>query len=185
MRARSSLCVWGGPLPPTPALGRPSPLPPLPSPQPLLPQECALRSHRLRAGGEAPERNWFNQFQPRLPTACWEPPEAGGRGDSSPRPRRRRAPHLRSLGRREARPEPGTAGPRRSKSRAFHSPQCPQSARPAPLLAHRCLRRRARAFLDNCSLSGLLPAVSRQPQASQGFMLTDSFLRGIHVAAVN
>lgn len=144
MRARSSL--WGCPLLPTPALGRPSPLPPLPSQQPLLPQECALRSHRLRAGGEAPERNWFNQFQPRLPTACWEPPEAGGRGDSSPRPEEApsSAPALGEAGGApRARDGWASAGERAEglqQEQGLPLPAVSPERPPSPLLVHPCLR---------------------------------------------
>ena len=84
-------------------------------------------------------------------------PPAGSLGRRGPRPTAPREAPRSAPALREARPEPGTAGPRRGnerracgKSRAFHSPQCPQSARPAPCSSTRaCVpNARARSFLD-------------------------------------
>lgn len=82
-------------------------------------------------------------FSPDSPPSAGSLGRRGATADSSPE----EAPSsAREAG---GAPRAGTAGPgpRRenegracSKSKAFHSPQCPQSGRPAPLLVHPCLR---------------------------------------------
>lgn len=117
-----------------------APLAPSPTPQPAASAAAGMRPPVPQAGC----RRRGSRAQLVQPVSAQTPHRllgASGVGGPppTPAPRRRRAPH----------PEPGTAGPgpRRenegrvcSKSKAFHSPQCPQSGRPAPLLVHPCLR---------------------------------------------
>lgn len=124
-----------------------APLAPSPTPQPAASAAAGMRPPVPQAGC----RRRGSRAQLVQPVSAQTPHRllgaSGGRrgatADSSPE----EAPSsAREAG---GAPRAGTAGPgpRRenegrvcSKSKAFHSPQCPQSGRPAPLLVHPCLR---------------------------------------------
>lgn len=180
--------VCGGSSAPTPALGRPSPLPPQPAAsaaagmRPPVPQAACRR--RLRRAQLVPA-----SFSPDSPPPAGSLRRQGATATPARAPRRRRAPHLRSGGGESAQ-SPGrlglggrTSGGPCSKSRAFLPAVSPEAPRPAPARPPVPASQTPgqRSFLDRDTVTtipgGLLPAVSRQPQASQGFMLTDSFLR--------